>query len=92
MAELKAVQVEQGEAIRQIEARTITRPNYFTIMGYANLNKIQLTPQLAKIKGQRASLLCRQRSMPLDTCSDARYGTVNMYPAPILAEVFNARA
>lgn len=89
IAMVRAVQSEQGEAIRQLEARTLTRPNYFTVMGYAHLHRIQLNQHLAQQAGQRASRLCKDRGLLLDSCTDARYGQVNMYPEPVLAEVFS---
>lgn len=88
MDEMKAVQQEQAESIRQIEARTTTRPDYFTVAGYANLNNIQIGLQAASSVGQKASKICQQRGFPMETIPDPRFGKVRMYPRPVLAEVF----
>jgi hypothetical protein len=95
---LKQVQmlVEQKKKIKiienkvnEIEARTYTRPDYFTVVGYATLNGITVNLKLAARVGQKASLICKKHGYPTDLIPDPRFGTVKSYPKHVLEEVFN---
>lgn len=86
---VELTQAEQGEAIRMLEARTTTRPDYFTVVGYANLNNISLGLKAASSVGQKASRICKERGLMMETIPDPRFGQVRMYPRPILVEVFS---
>lgn len=88
MIEVKAVQALQGEAIRLIEARTTTRPDYFTVVGYASLNNIRIGLKAASSVGQKASRICKSRGYDMESIPDPRFGTVRMYPFEVLTEVF----
>lgn len=88
-AEVKAQQAAQAESIRMLEAKTTTTPDYFTVAGYANLNRINVGLKIASSVGQRASRLCKERGIPTESCPDPRFGVVNMYPSSVLKEVFN---
>lgn len=82
---------EQGEMKKQIElinARTTTRPDYFTVMGYSVFNKKSVGRDRAAIIGRRASMICKQRGLAVDKVNDPRFGLVGSYPTPILDEVF----
>ncbi|RIV20320.1 phage antirepressor protein [Fibrisoma montanum] len=74
--------------VQEIEARTTTRPDYFTIAGYANVNRIPVNLKVAARAGQQATKLCKERGYLLDACDDPRFGRVNMYPRTVLDEVF----
>lgn len=89
IAEVKSLQAEQGEAIRMLEAKTTTIPDYFTVAGYANLNRINVGLKIASSVGQKASRICKERGIPTESCPDPRFGTVNMYPSTVLREVFS---
>lgn len=65
-----------------------TRPNYFTILGYATINHLQVGFNIAKQLGQKASRICRERGCAMDEVPDPRFGRVRAYPANILQEVF----
>ncbi|MDR3351039.1 MAG: antA/AntB antirepressor family protein [Prevotellaceae bacterium] len=71
-----------------LEARISTRPNYFTIVGYATLHRISVNLKQASILGRRASELCKARDIETDRIPDPRFGEVRMYPADVLDEVF----
>ncbi|WP_460951654.1 hypothetical protein [Spirosoma daeguense] len=88
LAEVRAVQSEQAESIRQLEAKTTTIPDYFTVAGYANLNRINIGLKIASSVGQKASRICKERGIPTETTPDPRFGQVNMYPSTVLREVF----
>jgi anti-repressor protein len=77
------------QAVLMLEARTTTRSNYFTIAGFATLNKINCGLKLASSLGKRASALCNQRNIPTEDMPDPRFGKVKLYPVTILEEVFS---
>lgn len=76
------------QAVLMLEAKTTTRSNYFTIAGFATLNKISCGLKLASNLGRKASALCKQREIPTEEILDPRFGTVKTYPITILEEVF----
>lgn len=77
------------EKVKELDARTQTRPEYFTIVGYASLNNISVNIKSASSIGRTATTLCKQRGMAVDDCPDPRFGRVHMYPKQVLAEVFS---
>lgn len=76
------------QAVLMLEAKTTTRSNYFTIAGYATLNKISCGLKLASNLGRKASALCKHREIPTEEILDPRFGSVKTYPITILEEVF----
>ncbi|MCT3674441.1 antA/AntB antirepressor family protein [Elizabethkingia anophelis] len=95
--QLRMNQIEQQKKIddldnkvKLIEAKTTTRPNYFTVVGYATLNKIECGLKLASSIGRKASKLCKDRNIPMETIPDPRFGEVKTYPYDILDEVFSS--
>ncbi|WP_303182313.1 Rha family transcriptional regulator [uncultured Butyricimonas sp.] len=77
------------EKVAIIEAKTQTRPNYFTVVGYATLNEIDVTIRLASSLGKKAASLCKKRGIPTEEIPDPRFGKVKTYPESILKEVFD---
>lgn len=75
--------------VKEIEAKTQTRPDYFTIVGYGSLCGMSVNLKQAASLGQKASKICKIRNIETDTIPDPRFGTVKMYPRNILDEVFN---
>lgn len=86
---IEKVQVEQERRISTLESRLITSPDYFTIVGYSTIEKMQVTRPLAVILGKKASLICKERNIPTDKTQDPRFGYVKLYPREVLQEVFN---
>lgn len=74
--------------VLELKAATQTRSDYFTIVGYATLNKMKVGLQLAARLGGRASRLCKQYGYQTEEIPDPRFGKVKMYPKSILQEVF----
>lgn len=72
-----------------IEAKTTTRPEYFTVAGYASLHKTPVNIKQAAHIGRQASHLCKQTMQPIDSCFDPRFGKVNMYPTNVLDVIFS---
>ena len=75
--------------VLEIEARTATRPDYFTIVGYATLNRIKVGLQMAAKLGSRASRICKEYGYPIDEIPDPRFGRVKVYPKSVLQQVFS---
>lgn len=87
--QLRAKQIEQDARILQIEAKTTTRPEYFTVMGYAILSGAKVGLSLAAQIGRKAKSICSERGYHIDKIHDPRFGQVGCYPADVLKEVFN---
>lgn len=77
------------EKVKEIEAKTQTRPNFFTIVGYGTLHGVSVNLKQASSLGRKASDLCKLRGITTDTIPDPRFGTVKMYPESVLNEVFS---
>jgi prophage antirepressor-like protein len=88
MKEQKQELEEIKKEVRLLDARTRTRENYFTIVGYASLNGISVNRNQAAALGIRASRICNNRGIEMDTTPDPRFGRVKLYPSEILDEVF----
>lgn len=89
---MKAVRIEQEQIknrLELVEARTTTRPDYFTILGYAVYNKVSVNLPLAAKLGRQAKSLCEKRGLMMDKVPDPRFGFVYNYPREVLDEVFN---
>lgn len=78
--------------IDEIKALSSTRPEYFTIVGYASYIRVSVDNTLAKRLGATASKLCKERGLLVDKVPDGRYGHVGSYPLEILKEVFKQAA
>lgn len=76
------------QAVLRLEAKSQTRSDYFTIVGYATLNGVTCGLKIASSLGKKASALCNQRNIPTEEIPDPRFGKVKLYPIPILEEVF----
>ena len=77
------------EQVHLLEAKITTRPEYFTIAGYATLQKIDCGLKLASSLGRKASKLCKERGIETEEIPDPRFGLVKTYPTHILKEVFD---
>lgn len=89
MLEMKNEVSLLGEKVDRISAQIKTRPEYFTIVGYASLNHIEVGLKLASSLGRKASVLCRERGFETEDMPDPRFGRVKTYPYAVLEEVFN---
>lgn len=79
---------EVEDRVKVIEAKTTTRPNYFTIVGYATLHRIQCGLSLACRLGRKAATICKNRGIETEEIPDPRFGKVKTYPESVLKEVF----
>jgi phage anti-repressor protein len=74
--------------VLELKAKTVTRPDYFTIVGYGTLHHISVNLKQAASLGRKASDICKIRGVETDKIPDPRFGEVKMYPANVLDEVF----
>lgn len=94
--QLRVSQIDQQKKINEleskvhlIEAKTTTRPDYFSVMGYAILNEITIGLHLAASIGRKASSICKTKGYPMDEVPDPRFGRVKLYPQLVLQQVFS---
>lgn len=85
-ARLSAVE----DRVLQIEAKTSTSPDYFTIMGYSVLHNVKISHELAASLGKKASAICNQNGYNIGKTPDKRYGQVGSYPSDVLKQVFES--
>lgn len=79
---------QQSQRISQIEAKLDAPLQYYTIMGWAILNKQGVPIKKAAELGKKARKMCNDRGIPFDTVPDPRFGRVGSYPAEVLQELF----
>lgn len=79
---------EVKQEILELKASNQTRPEYYTIAGWATLNKIQVGVQLAAKLGGKASRICKSEGYHMDEIPDPRFGKVKSYPKSVLQQVF----
>jgi len=77
------------QAVDEIRAKTETRPDYFTVVGFAMLNGVKVAFKTAQKVGKRAASICKEKGFEMDTVPDPRFGKVRQYPQDVLQTVFN---
>ena len=75
--------------VNMIEARTTTRPDYFTVAGYATIQGQRINLNTAARIGSAAAKLCRDNQYEMGQVDDPRFGRVRTYPRDVLEYVFN---
>ncbi|BBD70081.1 hypothetical protein NIES4072_64610 [Nostoc commune NIES-4072] len=80
---LKAVEVEQDR---------VNTPcgHKYSVVGFANLQGLEISVKEAGTKGKKASALCRKQGIEIERIHDPRFGQVGLYPESVLIEVFKA--
>lgn len=73
----------------EIEAKTTTRPEYYTIAGYAVVAGKRIGKNKAKELGRKASKICNEKGYETEKVHDDRYGYVKSYPVEVLKDVFS---
>lgn len=80
---------EVKQEVQQIKAQlTTSQPNCYTIMGYAVLQKVQISLTTAAQLGNKAKRICQQQGYAVETIPDPRFGKVGVYPESVLNQVF----
>ncbi|BBD70701.1 DNA-damage-inducible protein [Nostoc commune NIES-4072] len=79
---LKAIEVEQDR---------VNTPcgHKYSVVGFANLQGLEISVKEAGTKGRKASALCRKQGIEIERIHDPRFGKVGLYPESVLIEVFS---
>ncbi|RCJ19304.1 hypothetical protein A6770_32125 [Nostoc minutum NIES-26] len=83
LARLKAVEVEQDRFNTPCGHK-------YSIVGFANLQGLEISAKEASAKGKKASALCRKQGIEVERIHDPRFGKVGLYPESVLIEVFSS--
>jgi anti-repressor protein len=75
--------------VELLEAKTTTALGYFSIAGFAALQKRAIDIKIASAIGCKAKAACRTLGAVIGNIPDPRFGRVNTYPEEILESVFN---
>jgi phage anti-repressor protein len=76
--------------VEELKAAKITRPDYFTVVGYATIKGFSVGLGTASMIGIKASRICKDRNLETEEIPDPRFGKVKSYPRFILDEVCEA--
>ncbi|NDJ25783.1 hypothetical protein GS682_30200 [Nostoc sp. B(2019)] len=94
---LQEQQQQQTEILVRIAAVEVEQDRFntpcghkYSIIGFANLQGLEISRKEASGKGRKASALCRQQGIEIERIRDPRFGRVGLYPESILVEVFKA--
>jgi len=68
--------------------RTLTDTNHFTIIGYANLNGINLDGLNTGSLGRKATKLSQEQDYIITSVPDSKYGKIGVYHKDIIAQLF----
>jgi len=90
-------QQQQTEILVRIAALEVEQDRFntpcghkYSIIGFANLQGLEISRKEASSKGRKASALCRQQGIEIERIRDPRFGRVGLYPESVLIEVFKA--
>ena len=92
MVDIEQRQTATEAKVLEIEAKLTTRPEYFTVMGYAMLTKVKVGLSIAAQIGRRAKAICQEKGYPIDKIKDPRFGEVGCYPTDVLQQAFAAQS
>ena len=92
IGDIELKQVQTSLKVDELEAKVTNRPSYFSIMGYAVLEKQTVGNEKAKKLGMIARKMCIDKGVEIEKIEDPRFGKVNTYPLEILREVFRQAA
>lgn len=87
-ARLEKQQQENENRLLQLEAKNQTRPECYTVAGYASLINKPINLALAKIIGVEAKKICKANEWVIDKTHDPRWGKINVYPLEAIRTAF----
>lgn len=73
--------------VKKIEAQQIVVNH--TIMGYANIKRVRIDVETAKVLGRKATARCKEKGLGFSDIPDEKWGKVRSYPKEALEQVFN---
>lgn len=85
---LEKQQQENENRLLQLEAKNVTRPECYTVAGYASLIDKPINLALAKIIGIEAKKICKANDWAIDKTHDPRWGKINVYPLEAIRTAF----
>ncbi|AUB41974.1 DNA-damage-inducible protein D [Nostoc flagelliforme CCNUN1] len=76
----------------EVEQDRVNTPcgHKYSVVGFANLQGLEISVKEAGTKGRKASALCRKQGIEIERIHDPRFGKVGLYPESVLIEVFKA--
>lgn len=77
------------EGIDKLLAHQSINSGYYTVAGWASLNKISMPKELARVIEIKASKFCKENTIPIGKTSNESYGQVNTYPSEVIKRVYN---
>ncbi|MBD2468759.1 BRO family protein [Nostoc sp. FACHB-145] len=90
-------QQQQAEILERLKAVEVEQDRFntpcghkYSIVGFANLQGLEISAKEASAKGKKASALCRKQGIEIERIHDPRFGRVGLYPESILIEVFSS--
>ncbi|MBD2498555.1 hypothetical protein [Nostoc sp. FACHB-280] len=90
-------QQQQAEILHRLKDVEIEQDRFntpsghkYSIVGFANLQGLEISAKEASAKGKKASALCRKQGIEIERIHDPRFGRVGLYPESILIEVFSS--
>lgn len=86
--ELEAVQAKQSKDIEYLKTKAVHRPDYYSIIGFANKVKIKVGLEKAKKLGKMCVKLCKEKGYTTEKIDDPRFGYIRTYPHDVLEEIF----
>jgi len=93
LAEQEQKQMEIETRLKMVEAeqdRFLTPSGHkFTILGYASLQKLQISAKEAAALGRKATQACKSQNLAVEQVTDPRFGKVGLYPESVLIQVFS---
>jgi hypothetical protein len=95
LAAVEHHQVQQQQQVRAIEQQvaevvakqTTINTDFFTVAGWASLQKKSIPTSTANALGRKAAALSKAQGFDVGKVSDARYGKVNSYHKDVLRQV-----
>lgn len=87
--ELEAVQAKQSKDIEYLKTKAVHRPDYYSIVGFANKVKIKVGLEKAKKLGKMCVKLCKEKGYTTERIEDPRFGYIRTYPHDVLEEIFS---
>lgn len=79
---------EHDNRISELEAKTTTIPDYYTIAGYGRAVQNYITSKTASVLGKRATEICKENGWEIGKTNDERWVWVNSYPKEAQNQVF----
>lgn len=86
--ELQEAQNRQAKDIEYLKTKAVHRPDYYSIIGFANKVKIKVGLEKAKKLGKMCVKLCKERGYTTERIEDPRFGYIRTYPHDVLEEIF----